>query len=225
MESKRILVSRNLAFESKLRDWANAHQFQLIELPFIRIDPILNVEIPATEWVFFSSPNGLDVYFENYPLIAKKIGVYGVGTLLRLEEIGMSADFVGDTSKTPNEIGAQFFESIAEPTTVLFPLSQLSKKSISSMNKINTCFEKVIYETSLVGQEISDIDFAILTSPSNIDGFLLENEPKDTHFIVLGETSKKHFERLGITNKLEVPASADESAVILLLERLLNLKD
>jgi uroporphyrinogen-III synthase len=223
METKRILVSRNLAFESKLRDWANAHQFQLIELPFIRIDPILNVEIPATEWVFFSSPNGLDVYFENYPLLAKKIGVYGAGTLLRLEEIGMSADFVGDTSKTPKEIGVQFFESISEPTSILFPQSQLSKKSISSVNKVNTCIEKVIYETSLVGQEIGDIDFAILTSPSNIDGFLLENKPMNTHFIVLGETSKKHFERLGISNKLEVPTSADESSVILLLERLLNL--
>ena len=222
MDSKRILVSRNLKLDSQLRVWATEQQHQLIEAPFIRIDPVLEVEIPQTDWVFFSSPNGLDVYFNNYPIMASKIGVYGSGTLFRLEKRGMRADFVGDTSKNPKEIGEEFFNLIKPSDTVLFPQSQLSKKSIVSLNKVNSCIEKVIYNTSLEGHELANIDVAILTSPSNIDGFLLENKVGNTQFIVLGETSKSHFQNLGLTDKIAVPKSADEQAVILLLEQLLN---
>lgn len=221
-ERKSILVSRNLKSDSDLRKWCIDNNIDLIEAPFIRIDPVLEAEIPATDWVFFSSPNGLDIYFQNYPLLAPKIGVYGVGTESRLKLKGIQADFVGDTSKSPANIGEEFFASLNAKDSVLFPLSQLSKKSIAGMNKVNKVIEKVVYTTTLDGSEVPGVDFAILTSPSNIDGFLLNNKVNATQFIVLGETSKNHFENLKLTPNIHVPESASESAVILLLESLLQ---
>lgn len=218
----RILVSRNLAGVSLLRNWCQEKGYELIEAPFIRIDPVLNVEIPDTDWVFFSSPNGLDVYFNNYPLLAEKIGVYGKGTQMRLAARGIEANFTGDTSKTPSEIGAEFFDFIGAKAKVLFPQSQLSKKSIANANPGNDCIIKVVYNTSLEAHHEVGIDIAILTSPSNIDGFLLENTTENIKFIVLGETSKNHFEKLGLTDQIFVPKSADEAAVILLLEEMLS---
>lgn len=218
----RILVSRNLPSESQLRTWCQEKGIELIEAPFIRIDPVLDIEIPSTDWVFFSSPNGLDVYFNNYPLLAKKIGVYGKGTQMRLAARGIEANFTGDTTKTPSEIGKEFFEFIGPTASVLFPQSQLSKKSIANANPGNECIAKVIYNTSLAGHYETGIDIAILTSPSNIDGFLLENKVDNIRFIVLGETSKNHFENLGLTDQIFVPKSADEESVILLLEDLLK---
>ena len=218
----RILVSRNLPSESKLRTWCRSLGIELIEAPFIRIDPVLDIEIPDTDWIFFSSPNGLDVYFNNYPLLAKKIGVYGKGTEMRLSARGIEANFTGDTSKKPSEIGHEFFTAIGPNASVLFPQSQLSKKSIASTNPGNDCIIKVVYNTSLASHVETGIDIAILTSPSNIDGFLLENKVEDIRFIVLGETSKNHFESLGLTDKIFVPNSADEESVILLLEKMMQ---
>lgn len=217
----RILVSRNLNSDSKLREWVAERQIELIEAPFIRIDPILDIEIPKTDWVFFSSPNGLDVYFNNYPLVADKIGVYGKGTQMRLAARNIEADFTGDTRKTPQEIGNEFFEFIGPKASVLFPQSQLSKKSIANANPGNDCIAKVIYNTSLEGHYEVGIDIAILSSPSNIDGFLLENKTDNIRFIVLGETSKSHFKKLGLTEEIYVPQSADEESVILLLEEMI----
>jgi uroporphyrinogen-III synthase len=219
---KNILVSRNLKTDSPLRIWAQEKGHSLIELPFIRIDPVVGVEIPATDWVFFSSPNGLDIYFKHYPLLAPKIGVYGEGTNSRLKRLGMEANFVGDTSKNPAEIGEEFFNSISPKDSVLFPQSQLSKKSIVGLNKVNDCIQKVVYETALEASEIHEVDVAILSSPSNIDGYLIQNEVRNTTFIVLGETSKNHFNSLGLTDRIHVPESASEEAVIILLDRLLK---
>jgi len=221
-ENKSILVSRNLKSDSDLRNWCATKNIDLIEAPFIRIDPVLDVEIPQTDWIFFSSPNGLDIYFNHYPLLAKKIGVYGAGTESRLHLNGIQANFVGDTSKTPTEIGDEFFGSLGADESVLFPLSQLSKKSIALMNKQNKVIEKVVYTTSIDGSEVPKVDIAVLTSPSNIDGYLLNNQPRDTKFIVLGTTSKNHFNSLNLTNEVYVPESASEEAVILLLEQLLR---
>ncbi|MEO9532489.1 MAG: uroporphyrinogen-III synthase [Crocinitomicaceae bacterium] len=220
-ERKSILVSRNLKSDSVLREWCSERNIDLIEAPFIRIDPVLDVEIPATDWIFFSSPNGLDIYFNHYPLMAPKIGVYGAGTESRLKLKGIQADFVGDTAKTPLEIGEEFFGSIVASDTVLFPLSQLSKKSIAGTNKVNKVIEKVVYTTTLDGSEVPNVDLAILTSPSNIDGYLLKNIVGETKFIVLGETSRNYFQSLVLTEEIYVPKSASEEKVILLLEQLL----
>jgi uroporphyrinogen-III synthase len=220
IERKSILVSRNLLSDSVLRTWCLARGIDLVEAPFIRIDPVLNVEIPATDWVFFSSPNGLDIYFDNYPLLAPKIGVFGAGTESRLVQKGIKANFVGDTSKSPAEIGNEFFDGLSIEESVLFPLSQLSKKSIAVMNKVNEVIEKVVYTTLVDGSEVPEMDVAILTSPSNIDGFMLNNKVGSTKFIVLGATSKSHFKKLGLKAEVFVPESASEEAVIQLLEQL-----
>lgn len=219
---KIILVSRNLKASSALRAWCDQQEHALIEVPFIRIDPIKDVDIPTTDWIFFSSPNGLDIYFENYPLIAKKIGVYGKGTASRLELMDIEADFVGNTSKDPTEIGKEFFAQVHENESVLFPQSQLSKESIIGANPDRTCYQRVIYNTSIEGQEVPQVDVAILTSPSNIDGFLLENKTGNTKFIVLGKTSRSHFEGLNRTTEIYPAETASEESVIQLLEQLLQ---
>lgn len=218
---KTILVSRNLRSDSPLREWTTNEGHALIEAPFIMIDPILDLDIPPSDWIFFSSPNGVDVYFDNYPILAKKIAAFGGGTLNRLRSRGIEADFVGDNRKTPDKIGKAFFDSIHPNETVLFPLSQLSRKSIVNVNQVNKCIELVIYNTAVEPTKVPKVDFAILTSPSNIDGYLIENTTENVEFIVLGATSKRHFEGLGVDASIHMPKSSTELAVIELLEEIL----
>lgn len=219
---KTILVSRNLSSDSPLREWATDHGHALIEAPFILIDPILNLDIPHSDWIFFSSPNGVDVYFDNYPILARKIAVFGGGTFNRLKSRGIDADFVGDNRKSPDEIGKQFFDSIHPNEVVLFPISQLSKKSIINVNQVNKCLELVIYNTKVEPNKVPKVDFAILTSPSNIDGYLIENTTDNVEFIVLGQTSKRHFDKKAPQASVHITEASTEQATIQLLENLLK---
>ncbi|MBD3639259.1 MAG: uroporphyrinogen-III synthase [Crocinitomicaceae bacterium] len=218
---KTILVSRNLSTDSLLREWATDKGHALIETPFIRIEPIKDQDVIPSDWIFFSSPNGVDVYFDHYPILAKKIAVYGGGTLNRLESRGIEADFVGDNRKTPEKIGKDFFDSIHPHEVVLFPVSQLSKKSIVNVNQHNVCHEMVLYNTSVEPTKVPKVDFAILTSPSNIDGYLLENSVENVEFIVMGATSKNHFENLNTGARIHMPEASTEVATIELLEKIL----
>lgn len=219
---KKILVSRNLSTSSILREWATNEGHALIETPFIRIEPILDQDIIPSDWIFFSSPNGVDVYFDHYPILAKKIAVYGGGTFNRLQQRGIEADFVGDNRKTPEKIGKDFFGSIHPNEVVLFPVSQISKKSIVNVNQANVCHEMVLYETTLEPTKMPKVDIAILTSPSNIDGYLVENPTENVKFIVLGETSKKHFESLGKGAEVFMPDSSTEEATVTLLQEMIR---
>jgi uroporphyrinogen-III synthase len=221
-KSKRILVSRNLKTGSKLRKWAVENGHELVENPFISVKPVLNVEIPQTDWIFFASPNGVDIYLQHYPLMASKIAVFGKGTEQRLKANQLSADFVGDSKKTPTEIGENFFNQIKDSDSILFPQSQLSKKSISKVNNSNVSHEIVVYNTSIEANIVEGIDIAILTSPSNIDGFLMKNNANKIKFVVLGVTSKKHFEDKGLGADLHVPESASEESVIQLLKEVIQ---
>jgi uroporphyrinogen-III synthase len=222
-KNKKILVSRNLRSGSPLRDWATNNDHAIIEVPFIRIDPIPDLDIPASDWIFFSSPNGVDVYFDNYPLLAKKIAVFGGGTLQRLQLRGMGADFIGDNTKLPHEIGRDFFDSIHPNEVVFFPLSRLSRKSILSAEHENVCHELAIYNTSVESTEVPKMDYAILTSPSNIQGYLQKNKVEGVEFIVMGATSKRFFENLGTGAKIHVPEASTQESVVDLLDDLLGL--
>lgn len=219
---KKILVSRNLSGDSNLREWATRHGHALIEAPFIRIDPILHLDIPLSDWIFFSSPNGVDVYFDNYPILANKIAVFGAGTHHKLTSRGIEANFIGDNRKTPAEIGKDFFDFIDPNAVVVFPVSQLSQKSIIKVNNSNKCYELVIYNTQIEANKMPKMDIVILSSPSNIDGYLIENPIENTEFIVLGETSRRYFESLNLNAKVNMTASSSEAGVIELLEQLLN---
>ncbi|UKN00791.1 uroporphyrinogen-III synthase [Paracrocinitomix mangrovi] len=219
---KKILVSRNLSTDSVLREWATEHNHALIEAPFIRIDAVTNIDIPQSDWIFFSSPNGVDIYFDHHPILAKKIAAYGGGTMNRLTSRGIEADFVGDNRKTPEKIGEDFFNFIDPNEVVLFPVSQLSRKSIIQVNQKNKCIELVIYNTSTEATEMPKVDYAILTSPSNIDGYIKANPIENVRFIVLGTTSKNHFDNLNLGAEVYMPKSSTEEAVIELLEDLMR---
>ena len=83
--SKIILVTRFLRSGSAIRQWADQNQYQLIEKPFIKTVAVTGLIIPPTDWIFFSSPQGVQLYLDNYPVKAKKIAALSEGTALELE--------------------------------------------------------------------------------------------------------------------------------------------
>lgn len=218
----RILISRDLNNDSILRQWADEKDVTLIEQTFISFQSVDNLEIPKTDWIFFSSPTGLKLYIEHYEIKAKKIGVYSEGTHRRLEEYGLFADYIGDSQKSSTFIGKDFFCSISSNEKVLFPSSQISMRGIVSQGNSKQVIELTSYHTNLQEFELDlSPDIIIFTSPSNVDGFLLKNHlTEDMKVIAFGSTTASHLEHYIEKERINVPVSPREEDLIALLKDL-----
>ncbi len=195
-DKKRILISRNVLQESILARFCADKGIELIGESFIRTDVIPDIQFPKTDWIFFSSPRAVLLFFEYYSVEDQKIAVLGEGTADALSKYGRQAQFVGETNMEPSTIGKTFAAKIAQKEKVLFPISQISRRSVSSQLQNENKAEVVFYETHLDEKEIdSNFDCIIFTSPSNVDGFLAENVVlTSTTLLCLGELTKQHLE-------------------------------
>ena len=223
MSTKRtILITRDLPSESSFFSWAQKNDFGVIHRHFIKFNPLVNLTIPETDWIFFSSPKGVKLYLDNYKLKAKKIAALSTGTADQLEKRGIPQHFVGDNRKSPAEIGKAFIAQVEQNKTILFPLSDISKKNVSSQFTSHKIIELVTYETILDTKKIEvPLDIIFFTSPSNVCGFLAKNQIADsTKVVAIGKTTEKDLNDFGVDN-VYIPASTDEKDVVKLLDSLL----
>jgi uroporphyrinogen-III synthase len=221
-KGKSILVTRSLRDDSLIRKWTAEKNIELIEKSFIETVAVTGLTIPKTDWIFFSSPQGVKLYFAHYKLVNQKVAALSNGTAAELYGHNVKADFIGADSKTTREIGNDFFNQIDSTETVLFPLSDISKKNISSQKNTENVIELITYKTALVNEKMKDIPGIILfTSPSNVDGFLLSNKPElKTQIVAIGETTAARLRELGIKEIL-VSASTNEKELVKALRGLI----
>jgi uroporphyrinogen-III synthase len=221
-KGKSILVTRLLKGDSLIRKWAAEKQIDLIEKSFIETVAVTGLVIPKTDWIFFSSPQSVKLFFTHYKLASKKVAALSNGTAAELSMHDIKADFIGSDSKTTKEIGHDFFKQISSTETVLFPLSDISKKNISAQNKSEKTIELITYKTQLVKEKLEEIPAIILfTSPSNVDGFLLQNTPElNTQILAIGATTGEHLRKLGFKDIL-ISDSTNEKELVKALRGLL----
>lgn len=221
-KGKSILVTRSLRDDSLIRKWAAEKNIDLIEKSFIETVAVTGLTIPKTDWIFFSSPQSVNLYFAHYRLAAKKVAALSNGTAAELSRNYTQTDFIGSDSKTTKEIGRDFFNQINSTETVLFPLSDISKKNISSQTRTENIIELTTYRTSLVNEKLNNIPGIILfTSPSNVDGFLLSNKPElTTQILAIGETTAARLREIGIKDIL-VSESTNEKDLVKTLRGLI----
>jgi hydroxymethylbilane synthase len=219
---KSILITRELRPGSLIRQWANETKIQLTEMSFIETVSVTGLSIPETDWIFFSSPQSANLYFETYPLKAKKIAALSEGTADALLQLGHPTSFTGDSSKATKQIGTDFFNQVKSSELVLFPLSDISKKQVSAQKGNHTIIELITYKTALVPIKLQHEQQVILfTSPSNVDGFLLKNQlTEKTGILAIGETTASRLRELGF-DKITVSESTNEKALVKALQALI----
>ncbi len=206
-----------------LENWANERKAQLSCVSFIQTVPIKELKIPKTDWVFFNSPKGLMAYMNAYQIQAKKIGVYGKGTLKAAEKHQLKVDFIGDYNKEPFEIAKKFRSIVPSKEIVLFPISQRSKRSISSEFHPDFCLEMITYLTELTPVKFEqEFDIFIFTSPSNLEAYLIENKiTASSTIIAFGKTTAQAVKQQLGDVILIILDSPTERALIKTLEKLL----
>lgn len=214
---KQLLITSEANAFPKLVNWCSEHEISLVCQPLIQIEPIYKLVIPQTDWIFFNSPKGAKAYLENYPIYASKIGVLGLGTAKTVKLFCPTIDFCGDSSRSIAEIGQDFNRQLLPYETVLFPISDRSKKSIAKHLLPSQAIELVTYRTKLSPIKFAEnFDVVIFTSPSNFLSYREANELTPNQiYVAFGKTTQASMAYL---KKVEVLKSPNEHTVIEFLE-------
>lgn len=189
LKIKQVLItSASHSFEP-LEAWCTTRTILLIRASQIKTEPILNLTIPTTDWIFFSSPRGANLYLKHYSIRARKIGVYSEGTAAELNKMGFECDFIG--AHHSSQIAREFAQQIGSEEKVLFPVSDISVRSVGNELNSEQKIEIITYQTMHTPTSYTDSPSAILfTSPSNFESYISINtvSPK-TVIIAIGKTT------------------------------------
>ncbi|WP_200912330.1 hydroxymethylbilane synthase [Pedobacter sp. Leaf216] len=211
----KVFISREIGEHSYFRRALENNNIEIEGRSLIRTFPIVTVLdqfiLRQVDWVFFSSRNSVEYFFNLKPVLPKKtkFGVVGRGSEDALRKFGHFADFVGESGDI-TEV-AEDFAQLVSGQQVLFPRAQDSLQSIQkSLPADAKIIDLPIYET-VIEEDIdqSYADVLIFTSPSNVDAYFVDNllEPGQ-QVIAIGNSTGKKFDEMGV--KYALPYSPDE---------------
>jgi len=210
-----VFISRDLSEHSYFRKALEKHNITIEAHSLIRTVPVItkfdSYILKHVDWIFFSSKNAVDYFFQLDPLFSKnvKFGVMGSGSEEMLRRKGYFTDYVGTGIDTADV--AKAFAALANGATVLFPGAEDSMRSIQQGLSANTkIIDLPVYETVKEEDvEASGADVLVFTSPSNVDAYFAENllDPYQK-VVAIGKSTGKKFDEMGV--KYALPFSPDE---------------
>ncbi len=204
-----------------LRDFCATNNWILTDKSLIRFEKI-PFETPTNyDVIFFSSPRCFNYFIsENEINSLIEIACVGQGTASILKAQNLTPNFTGINSGNPQDVAIQFVDWLGD-RTVLFPLPLNSKETIYKHVSDKQKMIVHCYETVQTNAVISDHDFYVFTSPSNVNSFITNNSVKTiSNVIAWGRTTAQQLIDCGITPI----AVLDESSEAALVEILNDLK-
>ena len=211
-----VFISRDISEQSYFRKALEKHDITIEARSLIRTVPVItkldSYILKHVDWIFFSSKNAVEYFFQLGPLLPKdvKFGVMGSGSEEMLRKKGCFTDFVGEGIDSA-DIGKEFAK-LTKGTTVLFPGAEGSLRSIQqSLPKDTKIIDLPVYETVADEEiEVSTADVLVFTSPSNVDAYFRDNllDPYQK-VIAIGKSTGKKLEEMGVNNYI-LPFSPDE---------------
>ncbi|MDB5115533.1 MAG: hydroxymethylbilane synthase [Mucilaginibacter sp.] len=210
-----VFISREISAQSYFRKALAKHNIEIDARSLIRTVPVITKLDPYIlkhiDWIFFSSKNAVEYFFQLEPQLPKDVlfGVMGAGSEEMLRRKGHFARYTG-VGVDPVDV-AEEFAKMANGTTVLFPGAEESLKSIQKgLSSDTKIIDLPIYETVLEDNvEASGAEVLVFTSPSNVDAYFADNlmDPYQK-VIAIGRSTGKKFEEMGV--KYILPFSPDE---------------
>jgi len=212
---KSVFISREVSEQSYFKRALAKHHVQIDARSLIRTVPVItkldSYILKHIDWIFFSSKNAVEYFFQLNPLLPKdvKFGVMGAGSEEMLRRKGHFADFTGLGNDSADV--AEEFAKVANGTQVLFPGAEDSLKSIQKGLSADTkVIDLAVYETVLEDDvEGTGAEVLVFTSPSNVDAYFADNllDPYQK-VIAIGKSTGKKFDEMGV--KYTLPYAPDE---------------
>jgi uroporphyrinogen-III synthase len=196
-----IFISRDSNGCGGLIEFCNQHQLDLVAQSLISFEPSHFVVLDSYDVIFFSSIRSAEYFLTKEKLnTSVKIACIGQETALKLKNLGMHVDFVGENSGNPSDVSREFKNWIGT-RKVLIPHSSESLLSITEfLNQDQTLLVEV-YKTQLKPSKIAVCDCYVFTSPTNVRAFLLANDISSLiNVIAWGRSTEKEL----LLNKIPV---------------------
>jgi hydroxymethylbilane synthase len=212
---KSVFISRDLSEHSYFRRAIEKLGIEVEARSLIRTVPVITTFdsyiLKTIDWVFFTSKNAVEYFFDLKPLFPKKVkfGAMGSGSEEALRRKGYFADYTGEGVDTADV--AEDFAKLANGTIILFPGAESPMRSIhQALSPDTKAIDLPVYETVLKEDVVlSTSEVLIFTSPSNVDAYFVDNllEPYQK-VIAIGKSTGRKFDEMGV--KYSLPFSPDE---------------
>ena len=214
--SKRIFISKTAAEIDSVRSQFEELGFEVDAHSFLSFSPVEFEIYRPYDVMFFGSPRAV-IFFMVGQSIPENValGCIGNKTAELLKSLSYDVAFQGTKSGDPKAVAEEFgawfegkrtstpFRQVqcnALITRVLFPISDRSLKTISSKIAEDQKEEVVVYSTKVVGKLVEVSDVYVFTSPSNVDGFFMDNAiPEGAEVIAWGKSTERALVLRGVT--------------------------
>jgi hydroxymethylbilane synthase len=216
-----IFITRTLKNDSILLRSLEAHNYNVHGLSLVDFTSIPFVEIPLTDWIFFSSSQAVIHFFEQQPELNSnvKYAVIGKGTELTLKQYGYRADFIGEQSDIFGT--GRSFSDMVSGQSILFPKAADSLRSIQKHLGENTKVHDLnVYKTvSKHNLKIPKASVLVFTSPSNVASYFTEHKITNQKVVAIGMSTAQKLISFGV-NTFTTANTPDETG---LTEAIFNL--
>lgn len=214
----RIFISRAQHSQSPFTIILEKAGHKVIGKSLIVFEPIPVRDVPQSDWIFFSSRNGVRFFFQNKPEIpsSTSLACLGAGTADSLKEQGYPCKFVGTGAP---ESTALAFGQIAAGKKVLFPQARQSRASIQHLLKeIITPINLPVYKNNIrTAFQLPYCEILTFTSPLNVEAYCQQLSFNAAQKIVsIGKTTAKALRRY-TTQPIYVAPAPSESAMATLI--------
>ncbi|OFZ62975.1 MAG: hypothetical protein A3D92_11340 [Bacteroidetes bacterium RIFCSPHIGHO2_02_FULL_44_7] len=208
---KRLFISKPSAEIQELSRWLMEEGFSVHAHSFLHFSPILSPLPSPFDVIFFSSPRSVIFFLSQYALPASvSIACAGEKTAEIVRSTARTVDFVGQQSGDMGAV-AEAFKRWCAGRSVLFPVSTRSLKTVISVFPEEQCQELIVYETTIQGKAVETCDLYVFTSPSNSEGFLMENQVAvGAKVIAWGTSTARYLGEQGIDPTHTLTESSSE---------------
>ena len=202
MTPKRIFISRPIAEAGETLQKFAALGGHLIAESLVNFETVSFHKNLSSDVIFFSSIRAATFYLNEQPSISSSVqfACAGPDTAEKLKvNFQISCDFIAPTAGNPNE-SAQVFKTWLGQRHVLFPKSEQSLNSYSSVLPDHQKTEIIVYRTYSISTSIPPCDLYIFSSPSNVKAFFESNVlPSEAICLAWGSSTMKYLESQGIS--------------------------
>ena len=236
---KRIVVTRTRKQAGALSAKLRALGADVLEIPTIRIEPPKDLRTYAElvrdahtyDWILFTSPNGVDAFFEMFYRLYEdardiggcRIGVVGPATAARVREFRLKVDVQPEKNVAEALVAALQKESSVENVKILLVRAEVTREVVAeSLTRLGAIVdEAVAYRT--VPENASDgdrqsapalsrfraegADMITFASSSSVENFLALKLPLPAGIQVatLGPVTSKSARAAGLRVDVEAP--------------------
>ena len=239
LAGKKILVTRPKELISEMSAKLRSAGAEVLELPAIRTVPAEDQsrliqalkEISTYQWLVFTSPTGVRIFFEEMEkqqmdirsLGQIRLAVIGSGTAKELKKHGLYPDLMPEEFYGES-LGKALAENCQDGERILLPRASAGNQELVQILKENrkvTIDDIPTYDTIYAGSALIDeklefehdsIDYAVFTSASTVKGFAKATEGLDytrVHAFCIGRQTKAAADALGMQTEMSEKPTMD----------------